>query len=153
MTSKQIMTKKKKEEMEGERRESKDRKWEREGRKKEGREKGREGGWLTSYVSSIRKSSKYFKGYSQSCKKSHMKLFQIKQEIVMINIQFTFQGSNEIPSYTPPAHSYSDLRAKKGSFDFLLQEIWKRNVTWLDKIFLHWWVRLLYNYKNQKALC
>lgn len=58
-----------------------------------------------------------------------MKLFQIKQEIVMINIQFTFQQSNEIPSYTPSAHSYSDLRAKKGSFDFLLQEIWKRNIT------------------------
>ena len=58
MTSKQIMTKKKKEEMEGERGESKERKREREGRKKkEGREKGREGEALTSYVSSIRKSS------------------------------------------------------------------------------------------------
>lgn len=41
-----------------------------------------------------------------------MKLFQIKQEIVMINIQFTFQQSNEIPSYTPLL-TYSDLRAKR----------------------------------------
>lgn len=98
--------------------ESKERKKGRE--EKEGRSrKEREGG--CSSVSSINLAVNIILRLLIMLKESHMKLFQIKQEIV-INIQFTFQQSNEIP---PPSCSLL-LRSTKVVWFLLLRDMEKK---------------------------